>query len=107
VKGVYEDALKSEKYTYNAEVLIFGHTHISGTYPNTEDDIVLLGSRFHGKPTLLINTGAWVRNEYGIDDCFAYIDCSGVALMKWNDSTKEILCKKYFPKEIIKSRATM
>ena len=105
VKGVYEDALKSEKYTYNAEVLIFGHTHIPGTYPNSEDDIRTQGRSADGKPTLLINTGAWVRNEYGIDDSFAYIDNRGVALMKWNDATRDISCTKYFPKEIIKKRS--
>ena len=102
VQSVYEDALKSEKYTYNAEVLIFGHTHIPGTYPNTEDDIRIQGRSADGKPTLLINTGAWVRNENGIDDSFAYIDNSGVALMKWNDASRNISCTKYFPKEIIK-----
>jgi len=102
VQGVYEDALKSEKYTYNAEVLIFGHTHIPGTYPNNEDDIRTQGRAADGKPTLLINTGAWVRNENGIDDSFAYIDNSGVALMKWNDASRDISCTKYFPKEVIK-----
>lgn len=105
VQGVYEDALKSEKYTYNAEVLIFGHTHISGTYPNTDEDITNMGPSYHGKPTLLINTGAWVRNIYGIDDSFAYIDTSGAALMKWNDATRQITCTKYFPKETIKRRS--
>lgn len=104
VQGVYEDALKSEKYTYNAEVMIFGHTHISGTYPNTDEDITKMGASFHGKPTLLINTGAWVRNEKGIDDSFAYIDTSGVALMKWNDTFRDITCTKYFSKETIKRR---
>lgn len=105
VQGVYEEALKSEKYTYNAEVLIFGHTHISGTYPNTEEDIKHLGISYHGKPPLLINTGAWVRNIYGIDDSFAYIDTAGVALMKWHDTQREISCTKYFSKEIIKKRS--
>lgn len=106
VQGVYEDALKSEKYTYNAEVLIFGHTHILGTYPNTDEDIKKMGASYHGKPPLLINTGAWVRNEYGIDDSFAYIDTSGVALMKWHDTTREITCTKYFSRETIKKRST-
>ncbi len=107
VKAVYENALKSEKYTYNAEVLIFGHTHIPGTYPETEDDIRQMGASWHGKPPLLINTGAWVRNIYGIDDSFAYIDSAGVGLMKWNDGPKKITCTKYFPKEIIKKRSAM
>jgi hypothetical protein len=42
-----------------------------------------------------------VRNENGIDDSFAYIDNSGVALMKWNDTSRDISCTKYFPKEVI------
>lgn len=105
VKAVYENALKNEQYTYNAEVLIFGHTHVSGTYPDTDDDIKGLGKTGLGKPTLLMNTGAWVRNETGIDDCFAYIDTKGVGLMGWNDETGEIHCKKYFPKEILKKRS--
>ena len=107
VKSVYKNALKSEKYTYNAEVLIFGHTHIPGTYPETEDDIRQMGASWHGKPPLLINTGAWVRNENGIDDSFAYIDSAGVGLMKWNDEPKQISCTRYFPKEVIKKRSAM
>ena len=97
--------LKSEFYTYNAEVMIFGHTHAAGTYPNTEDEITEMGSKMAGKPTLLINTGSWVKNiESNIEDCFAYIDNSGVALLEWDNTDEKIYCKKFFPAGTIKTR---
>jgi UDP-2,3-diacylglucosamine pyrophosphatase LpxH len=108
VTKVYLTALKSRFYTYNAEVMIFGHTHAAGTYPKTDEEVRNIKDDMAGKPTLLINTGCWVKNnELKIEDCFAYIDNEGAALMEWDDTNGTIFCRNYFPAALIKNRSEL
>lgn len=103
VTEIYEYALKSSSYTYNAEVLIFGHTHVPGSYPESPDLVAIKGRNPGGKPSLLINTGRWiVENDY-VEDSFVYIDKTGVSRMLWMDETQEIRCLQFFPSKSLTS----
>jgi len=102
-KEIYSSVLSGTKYSYNAEVLVFGHTHVPGYFLNAQDTKEKPDSSSAGKPALLINAGTWVREE-SIIDSFIYIDRTGVALMQWVEGTG-IVCLNHFPADIILSRA--
>lgn len=91
---VDEKLFKDKNYRYGAEVLVFGHTH------NPDFGV----SNAHGKNTLLINSGTWVRDmkNIGMDTCdsFVYIDSDGACSLRWVDQPQkgmghiECFCRK-------------
>jgi predicted phosphodiesterase len=78
---------RPEKYTWKAEVVVFGHTHCAGFYPYTVPD-KLLQFLQSGVPTkfLLFNTGCWIRKK-------EYIKPPISLLSYLYDRIKEILIK--------------
>jgi hypothetical protein len=97
-KEIFKDGLfQCKKYNYNAEVLVFGHTHIPDDYLNTNTN------ENAPPPVLLINTGSWVSDGPGREtDSFVYIDKKGVSSMRWQNKKKEIICTKFFPAQWIR-----
>jgi len=73
-KGYYKKS--SDKM--NADVVVFGHTHIAGSY------------YLMSKKKLFINTGAWVEAEDERKlNTFAYIDDNCVEVLSWIGMKKE------------------
>jgi UDP-2,3-diacylglucosamine pyrophosphatase LpxH len=94
---IFKDGLfQCNKYNYNAEVLVFGHTHVMDYYWNKN-----AGGK-NNEPVLMINTGTWVSVQPGKEvDSFVYIDHSGISLMQWQDKKNEIICTKFYPAQKI------
>lgn len=75
-----------KKYEYEAEVLVFGHTHYADFEAFLKPETV----------RLLVNAGSWVgvdnNRKTGDFDTFVYIDKSGVCCLRWNDTLNRIEC---------------
>lgn len=62
----------------NADVVVFGHTHMPGSYYLKE------------KNRLFINTGAWLKaNDNRKVNTFAYIDNKGIDVLSWVGEKKK------------------
>lgn len=99
-RKIFEDGLfQCKKYNYNAEVLVFGHTHLPDDYFNVNT------GETAPPPVLLINTGTWVsESPDNVCDSFVYIDRNGVSSMRWQDKTDTIFCAKFFPSQILRAQ---
>jgi UDP-2,3-diacylglucosamine pyrophosphatase LpxH len=65
---------KPEKDTTEADVLVFGHTHM----PEIQE--VDVGTR----TKLFVNSGSWIQYPGDRYDTFVYIDKDGVLLLQWD-----------------------
>ena len=65
---------KPEKDTIEADVLVFGHTHMP------EIRAVDVG----GRTKLFVNSGSWIQYPGDRYDTFVYIDRGGVLLLRWD-----------------------
>lgn len=94
---VYRTAMLDYRYTYNAPVLVFGHTHVPDSFPKNKMDIRKTDPSSCNKPVLMINTGTWVTESTGIVvDSFVYIDSTGVGSMRWKEVDKIVTCELHF-----------
>ncbi len=71
---------KRGKDTINADVIVFGHTHVPGC---SRTLAVAKGKTF-------VNTGSWVESDSRPHDTLAYIDEDRPQLLQWDDETRYV-----------------
>ena len=74
VKEVLEEGYyrKSDDTMKDVNVVLFGHTHLAGSF------------YLESKKRLFVNTGAWVKETDGRKlNTFAYIDNDGIEVLSW------------------------
>jgi predicted phosphodiesterase len=75
IKGGY---YKESSDTMKVDVVVFGHTHIAGSY------------YLESKNRLFVNTGAWLKETDGRKlNTFAYIDADGIDVLSWTGTKKD------------------
>ncbi len=79
----------NKKDVIDADVVVFGHTHVAGTY--------LLQKDWRDKKKLFINTGCWVNEKIDDINTFVYIDENGPYLLKWVGGVEPIKCVEFNP----------
>lgn len=73
-EGYYKES--SDKM--NVDVVIFGHTHIAGSF------------YLESKNRLFVNTGGWVKETDGRKlNTFAYIDNNGIEVLSWTGKKED------------------
>ncbi len=79
VEQVVEGGYYKESYDkMKVDVVVFGHTHIAGSY------------YLESKNRLFVNTGAWVKETDGRKlNTFAYIDGDGIEVLSWTGKKKD------------------
>ena len=80
VKEVLDDGYykESSDKMENVDVVVFGHTHISGS------------SYLESRKRLFVNTGGWVKETDGRKlNTFAYIDNNGIEVLSWTGKKED------------------
>jgi UDP-2,3-diacylglucosamine pyrophosphatase LpxH len=79
VKEVIEEGYyKESSDKMNVDVVIFGHTHIAGSF------------YLESKNRLFVNTGGWVKETDGRKlNTFAYIDNNGIEVLSWTGKKED------------------
>lgn len=72
---IEEEYYRREKDTIQANVVVFGHTHV----PDMHEEF--------GK--VFVNSGGWVREEGVHCNTFVYIDEEGVFVFRWDEEKEE------------------
>lgn len=79
VKEVIDEGYYDKnKDIMNVDVVIFGHTHIAGSF------------YLESKERLFVNTGSWIKETDGRKlNTFAYIDNNGIDVLSWTGKKEE------------------
>jgi UDP-2,3-diacylglucosamine pyrophosphatase LpxH len=71
---------KAEKDTIDADVIVFGHTHVPEVSP----------ADAYGTHKRFINSGSWIKYSDRRFDTFVYIDRDGPLLLQWDDGKRSV-----------------
>ena len=107
-REVVENSFRTRPDKINADVVVFGHTHVTDTYHLPSGWTFKGLRRFlklfypkkqseEGREKRFVNTGCWVSPENDTDlsvprNTFAYIDNTGIYLFKWEGKNKDPIC---------------